>query len=136
MVTEKRPRELSEPELREAAPRRISGEEKLLALALLGPPMSWAAHLTLSYGFVYPAERWQSKTPLYLLSAFAAVPAVLAVVVGLRGLRRARAAPALDEAQRERVRFMSACACLAGAFFLVAVLAQTVPVLILALGSR
>ena len=136
MVTEERPVELSERELHEAAPRRISGQEMLLALALLSPPISWAAHLLLSYGFVYPAERWQSKTPLYLISVFAAVPAVLAVFVGLRGLRRARAAPAQNGAQRERVRFMSACACLAGAFFLVAILAQTVPVLILALGSR
>jgi hypothetical protein len=136
MVTEKRPRELSERELREAAPRRVSGEELLLALALLSPPLSWAAHLVLSYAFVYPAERWQSKTPLYLISALAAVPAVLAVLMGLRGLRRARAAPAEDRTQRERVRFMSVCACLAGAFFLLAILAQTAPVLILALRSR
>jgi hypothetical protein len=133
MVSE-RPERLSEPEHEQARARPISRQETLLGFALLGPPISWAIQLALSYGLVYRAQRWQSKAPLYLVAVLAALPAIFAIVVGLRCLLRR--APSTGSEPVERQRFMAACACLAGAFFFLAVLAQGVPVLMLGLEDR
>lgn len=129
-----RPSHLDEQELRQAAPAPLSLEETLLSFGLLAAPVAWALHLAVSYGLVSPAERWQSKAPLHFVSLFAVVLASFSVVVGLWGLRRARSA-AGDPALRDRTRFMATCACLAGGFFLLAIVAQSVPVFMLALGS-
>jgi hypothetical protein len=133
-MVSKRPERLSEHEHQKAQARPISGAETRLGVALLGPPVSWAIHLALNYGLVYPAQRWQTKGPLHVVTALATLPAVFAIIVGLRNLRRPRPAGASE--QVERVRFMAACACIAGVFFLLAVLAQSVPLFMLDLERR
>jgi hypothetical protein len=124
---------LDEKELREAAPAPLSLDETLLGAGLVTAPIAWALHLTLSYGLVYPAEPWQTKAPFHLTSLLAVVLALFSVVVGAWGLRRARLAAASDPTLSERTRFLATCACLAGAFFLLAIAAQCLPVFMLPL---
>ena len=131
-----RPEGLSETEHRLAQPQAISGDEVRLSFAVLGPPLSWALHLALSYGLVYPALRWQTKLPLYVVSVICALPALLAGLTGLWALRRSGVPPELDEGQRQRTRFLAICACVAAAFFLLAMLAHDVPVFVLSLEAR
>lgn len=108
----------------------------MLGAGVLAAPLGWALQLTLNYGLTYPAYDWQSKLPLHLVSLAAALSAVFSFGVGWHGLWRSRLGAAVDAAERERVRFMSVMACGAGAFFLLAVLAQSVPAVMLALGVR
>jgi hypothetical protein len=130
------PERESEAEHRLALPQPLSRDEVGLTFALLGAPVSWALHLALSYGLVYPAARWQTKLPLYAVSLFCASPALLAGLTGLLALRRAAARHMADEARRERTRFVAICACAASGFFLLGMLAHDVPVFILSLEAR
>jgi hypothetical protein len=130
-----RPSHLDEAELRKAAPPAISSEEAVLALGLLAAPLAWALHLTLSYGLIYPAERWQSKAVLFLTSGLAVVLALGSLAVGRWGLRRAASGRFADAAQGDRTRFLARCAYLAGGFFLLGIVAQSVPLCMLALGA-
>jgi hypothetical protein len=135
-MVKERPSRLDEGEHRQAAPAPLSLEEALLSAGLVAAPIAWALHLVVSYGLIYPAERWQSKTPLHLTSLLSLLPALFSILVGLWGLRRARRAAQGDPAQRERMRFMAICSCLGGGFFVLAIIAQSVPVFMLALGSH
>jgi hypothetical protein len=135
MVSRRHPN-LSDQELQQAAPHRIKTEDALLCSGLLLAPIAWAVHFALSYGLVYPAARWQSKASLHLVALAAGLFALASIALGWRGLRNSRRGSAVDEAQRDRTRFLASCACLAGAFFLIAILAQTVPVAMLSLGGR
>jgi hypothetical protein len=128
-----RPSRLSEPELRQAAPHPLALEDVLLCASVLLAPLAWALHFAISYGLVYPAERWQSKAPLHWLALAAALACLGSIVLGWRGLQRSQRGPMLDNAQRERTRFLATCGCLAGCFFLLAVAAQSVPALLLPL---
>ena len=128
------PSRLSEPELRRAAPQALTGEEVLLGGAVLIAPIAWALHLVLSYGLIYPAERWQSKLVLYGASVLGASASLISVLLGSRKLRRAQRDG--TEAERERSRFLGACACGLGIFFVLAILAQTAPSIMLPLGFR
>jgi hypothetical protein len=110
-------------------------EEAVLAIGLVAAPLAWALHLTLSYGLIYPAERWQSKAALFLTSALAVVLALGSLAVGRWGLRRVAGGGFADPAQRDRTRFLATCACLGGAFFLLGIAAQSVPLFMLALGA-
>jgi hypothetical protein len=132
-MVEHRPPCLDDEELRQAAPAPLSLENALLSTGLLAAPVAWALHLAVSYGLLYPAERWQSKACLHLTSLLAAVLASFSVGVGWWGLRRSRAGAAMDQARRERTRFMATCACLAGGLFLLGIFAQWLPVFMLAL---
>jgi hypothetical protein len=130
-----RPSHLDEAELRKAAPAATSGEETLLGVGLLAAPIAWALHLTVSYGLIYPAERWHSKAALFLTSGLAVALALGSVAIGAWGLRRAAVAAFADPAERERTRFLAACACLSGGFFLLGIAAQSLPSFMLALGA-
>lgn len=135
-MVNRRPSRLDEGELQKAAPPSVSAEEVWLTVGLLAAPLAWALHLALSYGLVYPAQRWASKAPLYVTSFLAALPAALSIIAGIRGLRHSPGGTGTGDAARERARFLSACACALGVFFLLAILAQSVPVLMLSLGAR
>lgn len=134
-MVKERPSRLDEGEHQQVAPAPLSLEETLLSAGLIAAPIAWALHLVVSYGLIYPAERWQSKTPLHLTSLLSLLPALFSIAVGLWGLRRARRADG-DPAQRARARFMAICSCLGGGFFVLAIVAQSVPVFMLALGSH
>lgn len=125
-----------EAELRQAAPRPFVRENLLLGLGLLLAPVAWAVHFALSYGLVYPAERWQSKAALHWVALLAALLCLSSVGLGWRGLRHSHLGGAMNAAERERSRFLSAGACVAGIFFLLAVAAQCVPAFMLELGRR
>ena len=127
---------LSERERRDAAPRPISGEELLLGIAVFAPPAAWSLHLAVSYGLVYPAVDWQSKGPLHLVTVLAASASLGGVLLGARSLRRLESSGAWSEAgQRERRRFMVLWACAFGVFFLLAILAESLPSFLLPLGK-
>jgi len=132
-MVEHRPSRLDQGELRRAAPAPLTLEETLLGAGLVSAPIAWALHLVLSYGFVYPAERWGSKAPFHLTSLLAILLASFSVVVGAWGLRRARSGASVDPALSERTRFLARCACLAGGFFLLAIVAQSLPAFLLPL---
>lgn len=131
-----KPERLSEAELQQAAPHPLAPEEAWLPIALLAAPVAWSVHLALSYGLVYPAERWQSKALLHVVGLASALCSLSSVALGWRGLRRSRLGGMLDRAQRERARFLCSCACVLGLFFLLATLAQSIPVFMLTLGAR
>jgi hypothetical protein len=92
--------------------------------------------LVLSYGLVYPSERWQSKAVLHVVAVASSLCSLLSVVLGWRGLRIARLGGMLDRAQRERLHFLCVSACALGLFFLLANLAPAVPAVMLSLGAR
>jgi hypothetical protein len=131
-----RPSRLSEPELRQAAPQPLATEDVWLSAGVLLAPLGWALHFAVSYGLVYPAERWQSKAALHWLALAAALACLGSIALGWRGLRRSHLGAMLDNAQRERTRFLATCACLAGGFFLLAVAAQSVVAVMLPLGAH
>jgi hypothetical protein len=135
MVNAGRPR-VSETELRQVAPHRIAVKDSFLAAAVLIAPCSWALHLALSYGLIYPAVDWQSKAALHLVGAASALLCMLSIALGVQGLRRAHLGTALDASERERMRFLATCACLSGALFLLATAALAVPVVMLSLRGR
>jgi hypothetical protein len=130
-----RPSHLDEAELRKAAPAATSLEEALLGVGLVAAPLAWALHLTLSYGLIYPAERWQSKAALFLTSGLAVALALGSLAVGRWGLRRAAGGGIDHPTQRDRTRFLATCACLSGGFFLLGIAAQSVPLFMLTLGA-
>jgi hypothetical protein len=132
MVSE-RPARLSQPELQQAAPRAFNCRDRLLTAGLLAAPLGWSLHLALNYGLVYPAYDWQSKASIYLVSVAAAGMALFSIGVGWYGLRRSSQGAMVDTPQRERVRFLSLLACGFGVLFLLAVLAQSVPAVLLPL---
>jgi len=125
-----------ETELREAAPQPFAREDVRLCVGLLLAPIAWAVHFALSYGLVYPAERWQSKAALHAVALVAALLCLTSLALGLRGLRRSHLGAARNAAQRERSLFLAVGACLAGVFFVLAVAAQSVPAFMLELGRR
>ena len=61
---------------------------------------------------------------------------LLAGGTGLWTLRHSGLPEAMDEACRQRTRFLAICACAAAGFFLLAMLAHDVPVFVLSLGAR
>jgi hypothetical protein len=130
------PSKLDVGELQQAAPRPVTAEERLLAAAVLTAPISWALHLVLSYGLSYPAVRWQSKAVLFAVSLVGAMASLVSVWLGRRCLSRATSVATTPGQARERSRFLGTAACLAGAFFLVVIVAQTVPTLLLPLGGE
>jgi hypothetical protein len=135
-MVSKKPKLLSEPELKEAAPQPIERDEVWLPLALLTPPVVWSVNLVLSYGLVYPSQVWQSKTSLYLASLASALLCLGSIGLGWKRLHTADAGTTLDGGQRERARFLATCACALGAFFFLATLAQAVPAFGLSLEAR
>lgn len=135
MVSNK-PSKLDEAELRRAAPQPVLAEEVWLGASVLAAPMAWSLHLVLNYGLIYPAERWQSKAALYAVSLLGALAALLSVLLGRRSLLRARRGAGGQDAQHERSRFLAICACAVGVFFLLAIIAQTVPAVMLPLGVQ
>jgi len=124
---------LSNAEKEQAAPHPISRDEVLSSVAVLAPPVSWALNLSVSYGLVYPAADAQSKVVLYAVQTLAMLLSLAAVVLGFRGLGRVRGDNAMSEGERGRVRFLSICGCVAGGFFILAIAAQTIVVLLLPL---
>jgi hypothetical protein len=135
MVSNK-PSKLDERELREAAPHPVLAEELWLGASALTAPMAWALHLVLNYGMIYPAERWQSKAVLYGVSLVGVLAALVSLLLGRRRLHRAQRAHDGEETQRERSLFLAICACAVGVFFLLAIIAQTVPAVMLPLGVQ
>jgi hypothetical protein len=127
------PSRLSEPELRQAAPQPLARDELWLCGGFLTAPLAWALHFVLSYGLVYPAERWQSKAVLHCVALAAALACGSCILLGWIGLRRSRDKAFVDSAQRDRTRFLSMGACLLGAFFLLAIAAQSIVVGVLSL---
>jgi len=127
---------LSNRELAAAAPRRHSGEELLLGAALLAPPLAWSLDLALSYGLVYPAFDWQSKSVIHGVSLLAGILSLAGAGLGARALWKASIDGAADAPHTERRRFLAICACAGGIFFLLAVIAQSVPALMLPLGKH
>lgn len=127
------PSRLSEPELQKAAPHPLTGDELMVGGALLSAPIGWALHLALSYGLLYPAERWHAKAALYAVSVLLALPALGSLLLGSRCLRRSRADASVAPLHAERTRFIGLCACGAGVFFLLAIIAATLPVVLLPL---
>jgi hypothetical protein len=135
-MVSKKPKLLSEPELKEAAPQPIDGDEVWLPLALLTPPVVWSVNLVLSYGLVYPSQVWQTKGGLHLVWLVTAVLCLASFGLGWKCLRAPKREAKLDRGQQERARFLASCACALGVFFLLATLAQAVPVLVLSLEAR
>jgi hypothetical protein len=135
-MVSKKPKLLSEPELKEAAPQPIERAEVWLPLALLAPPIVWSLSFGLSYGLVYPAQRWQTKAGIHLVLLLTALLCLASIGLGWKLLRAPQLTASSDSEQRERTRFLAICACALGAFFLLATLAQTVPVLLLSLEAR
>lgn len=131
-----RPERLSKQEHRAAAPRPLRGHELWLPLAMLAAPGAWALHFALSYGLVYPAQRWQSKTALHVVSLLSVASCVACIALGWRGLRRVGLGGVPDGKHSERTRFLAVSTCVLGAFFLLASLAQLVPELLLSLEAR
>jgi hypothetical protein len=127
---------LSEGELEAAAPPRHSREELLLGIALLTPPLAWSLHLALCYGLVYPAFDWQSKAAIYVVALLAAGLSLASAGLGFRALTKLSVEGTTDTAQGERRRFLAICACAGGIFFLLAVIAQSVPAVMLPLGKH
>jgi hypothetical protein len=105
----------------------------LLGAGVLLAPIGWSVHFALSYGLVYPAFDWQSKASLHAVSVVAALLALGSFALGWRGLRRSSLGASVDSAQRDRVHFLASLACGAGLFFLLAVIAQSIPTLMLPL---
>ena len=135
-MVSKKPKLLSEPELKDAAPQPIDRDEVYLPLALLAPPVVWSLHLVLSYGLVYPSQVWQSKALLHLVSLASALLCLGSIAVGWKFLHAAGASAMSGPGQRERARFLATCACALGAFFFLATLAQAVPGFGLSLEAR
>ena len=130
----RKPRCLSDSEQQKAAPRPVRYEEVLLNTALLVPPIAWSIHLALTYGLVYPAQDWQSKSALHAVTLASFALSMGSVAVGawaFRPQRRGR----VEAARRARQRFLALAACLSGIFFCLATLAQSVPLLMLPLGA-
>jgi hypothetical protein len=127
------PSGLSEPELRQASAHPVAVEDVLLSASVLMAPLGWALHFAVSYGLIYPAEDWQSKAALHWVTFAATLACTGSIALGWRSLRRSHLGPMLDNAQRERTRFLATCGCLAGLFFLLAVAAQSVPAVMLPL---
>jgi len=127
---------VSERELTAAAPRRPSAEEMLLGAAVLLPPVAWSLDLAVCYGLVYPAFDWQSKVSIYAVSALAGSLSVCGAALGLRAFLRASRDRTDESARSDRVRFLAICAFAGGVLFFLAIVAQSVPALMLPLGKH
>jgi hypothetical protein len=135
-MVSKKPKLLSEPELKDAAPQPIDRDEVYLPLALLAPPVVWSLHLVLSYGLVYPSLVWQSKVLLHLVSLASALLCLGSIAMGWKFLHTANVGATRSPGQKERALFLATCACALGAFFFLATVAQAVPGFGLSLDAR
>ena len=123
-------------ELQQAEAQPLAAADARLCGAVLGAPIAWAASFAVSYGLVYPAQDAGSKAIIYVVSLLGALSCVVCIGLGVRGLRHSHLGPQRDRAQRDRTQFLASCACLAGVLFLLAIVAHTVPVIMLPLEGR
>ncbi|HEX3598458.1 MAG TPA: hypothetical protein VHU80_25295 [Polyangiaceae bacterium] len=113
-----------------ARSRPLSRVDVLLVVAALTPPAAWAVSLGLSYMLVYPVVRSGSKAPLLCVTVAAATLSVASATVAVRVLRDvARVLP--PPKNSIRIRALAFTACALSAFFLVAIAAQAIPIVLL-----
>jgi hypothetical protein len=103
-----------------------------LGYVLLGGPLAWALHLLISYG---PVEIACSATvPLFLhgVTLTTALVALGAALLGWRTWSRARRTvpPADDGDALRRTRFVAACGTILGGFFVLVIVLEGIPVLL------
>jgi hypothetical protein len=99
--------------------------DALLPVALLLPPAAWLGALEASYMLVHKACQLQSKLLLLGIDLLAAAACVAAAAIGRSILRRV--SEAQPDAFSTRTRFMATGAMMLAAFFLLVVVAMSVP---------
>ena len=104
-----------------------------LWFGMLGGAGAWFMHLLIAYSLVPLACSADLGILLYATIPLALLVASLATLVGWRGWQRAGEAELdpddPDDPIRERVRFMGLAGLVASGFFLVVIVAQSVPIL-------
>lgn len=114
------------------APDRTPGERfgsPSVWFAFLGGPVAWAAHLLVVYGIVYLPCGW--RLPLLLLAT--GLFALVAIAAGLVAWGKVKGSPArdTDALKGGRNRFVGIAGLLNSSLFLLIILAQGVPPLVL-----
>lgn len=129
----------------------VRRDRRLLVGAALSP-LAWGAHLTLSYGLVYPALRLRTKAGLVAVTVvcwlWALAGSMLAFSARRAGdhendlgppgsapfvARELASVPERSEARKERALFLGTAAGALGLFFAAVILAQTVPIVVFSL---
>jgi hypothetical protein len=99
--------------------------DALLPVALLLPPAAWLGALESSYMLVHKACQLQSKLLLLGIDLFAALACVVAAAIGGSIFRRV--SEAQPDAFSTRTRFMAIGSVAMAGFFLLVVLAMSIP---------
>jgi hypothetical protein len=146
--------DVHEPTAPAAAHTKLPARDRRLLIGLALPPSAWSLHLFVAYGLVYPSARLGSKRWLVVVTVaclgLALLGAVLAALSGRvrpheRELgepgspaehARALALPPNHAAAREeRARFVALAGAVLGLFFAAVIVAQSVPIALVALGD-
>lgn len=95
-------------------------------------PLAWMLHLTLVYLLAPLACEWESGLPLYLATAGTLALAVAGLVLNWHlWAQSGRHWPDEAHGPEPRSRFMSMIGLLGSALFVVVIVAQTIPIVIL-----
>jgi hypothetical protein len=119
----------------QASSPKVSRLDAVLVAAFLTPPSAWAVNLSLAYGLVYPAARAESKGWLWASAIVCGALTALAGIVAYAVFRGTRSTP-MPESAHIHTRALTAAACAASVFFLLAIVAQTIPLVGLGLHDR
>jgi hypothetical protein len=144
-----------EPTAPAAAHTPLPARDRRLLFGLGLPPLAWSLHLLVGYGLVYPSERLGSKFWLYFVTGVCFTLALLGSVLAAASGRakpsetnlgapgsppeRARAIalpPDHDDTRAERARFLALGGSVLGLFFAAVIAAQTVHLVLVALGTK
>jgi hypothetical protein len=125
------------PFIEETESARLAAPARHDALALWGflaGPVAWAFDLTASYGLEPRVHATGSKLSIHVVTLLALALLLSGAWAALRILRRPSGGPAAPRATLERTRFLALGGLAGAAFFLVVILAEAVPKLLL--GAR
>jgi hypothetical protein len=104
--------------------------------AVIGTPVLWAAHLTLTYALVPPLCRWKRVWILHVITlTFLALSAAALSVAGREWGRLARRKAAADDVIRTeeiaRTQFLAVVGVMTSTFFFIVILATGIPAFVI-----
>jgi hypothetical protein len=119
----------------DARSEKVSRTDAVLVAAFLTPPAAWALNLSLAYALVFPAAQAESKAALWVSALVCGALTILAALVATAAYL-GTLGTSLPEGARSHTRALAAAACVASVFFLLAIVAQTIPLGTLGLHDR
>lgn len=115
---------------------KVSRADAALVAVFLTPPSAWSLNLGLAYALIYPAARIESKEWLWVSAIVCGALTVLAALVASGILLHGMRGTPVPESARIHTRALAAGTCASSVFFLLAIVAQSIPLVGLGLHDR